>query len=98
MSAQEPLSIGSHGKAAYLLKESSKKKRSREEIEEVKAEEELLKKDKQGFLKEFKKLKGNQAGASAGTAPARQLNSLLGDLNMKGPDEYIEVGSKRKPV
>ena len=31
--------VGSHGKAAFLLKDSSKKKRSREEIEEVKAEE-----------------------------------------------------------
>ena len=98
MSAQETLSIGSHGKAAYLLKESSKKKRSREEIEEVKAEEELLKKDKQGFLKEFKKLKENQPAANAGTAPVKPPTKLLGDLNMKGPDEYIEVGNKRKPV
>ena len=53
----EHLSIGSHGKAAYLLKESSKKKRSREEIEEVKAEEELLKNDKQGSSKSSKSLR-----------------------------------------
>ena len=54
--------VGSHGEAAFLLKDSSKKKRSREEIEEVKAEEQLLKKDNQGFLKEFKKLKQNNTG------------------------------------
>ena len=59
---QDIICVGSHGKAAFLLKDSSKKKRSREEIEEVKAEEQLLKKDKQGFLKEFKKLKQNNPG------------------------------------
>jgi hypothetical protein len=56
--------VGSNGKAAFLLKESSKKKRSREELEEVKVEEELLKRDKQGFLREFKKMKENHPGGT----------------------------------
>jgi len=36
------VSIASKGKGAFLLKGSSKKKRSREEMEEVKQEEDLL--------------------------------------------------------
>ena len=38
--------LASMGKGAFLLKGSSKKKRSREEMEEVKQEEDLLEKDK----------------------------------------------------
>jgi len=38
--------LASKGKCAFLLKGSSKKKRSREEMEEVKQEEDLLDKDK----------------------------------------------------
>jgi hypothetical protein len=55
------------------LKESSKKKRSREEIEEVKVEEDLLKRDKQGFLREFKKLKEHHHGTSGGTIAQKPL-------------------------
>ena len=51
------INIASKGKGAFLLKGSSKKKRSREEMEEVKQEEELLNEDKQLFLRQFKKLK-----------------------------------------
>ena len=43
-----------------MLKGSSKKKRSRQEMEEVKYEEELLNEDKQAFLKLHKKLKQDQ--------------------------------------
>ena len=90
--------VGSHGKAAFLLKDSSKKKRSREEIEEVKAEEALLKKDKQGFLKTFKKLKENDPVTAMGDFANRSLSSLIGDMNMKGPEGYEEKGNKRKPI
>ena len=38
--------IAHHGRAAFLLKDSSKRKRTRPEMEEVKKEEEEFKKDK----------------------------------------------------
>ena len=50
-------SIPSKGTAAFMLKGSSKKKRSRVEMEEVKHEEDELNEDKQEFLKQYKKLK-----------------------------------------
>lgn len=53
-------SLASKGKAVHLLKGSSKKKRSRAEMEEVKQEEELLNSDKQKFLRQFKMLKAGQ--------------------------------------
>jgi hypothetical protein len=49
--------IGSKGKGAFLLKGSSKKKRSRQEMEEVKHEEEHLERDKQDFLRQVKMMK-----------------------------------------
>jgi hypothetical protein len=44
------ISIGGRGKAIHLLKTSSKHKRRREEIKDVKEEEDLLKQDKQKYL------------------------------------------------
>ena len=44
------LRIASKGKAAFMLKASSKKKRSRLEMEEVKHEEDALNDDKHFFL------------------------------------------------
>ncbi len=44
-----------------LLKESSKRKRTREELEEVKQEEEALRDDKHGFLRDVKRLKQEHA-------------------------------------
>ena len=49
--------LASTGKAAHLLKASSKKKRSRQEMEEVKQEEDMLNADKHRFLQHHKKLK-----------------------------------------
>ena len=49
------------------MKPSSKHKRKREEIEEVKDEEELLKRDKKNYLLEVKKLKKNNHSAMEGT-------------------------------
>ena len=40
-----------------MLKGSSKKKRSRQEMEEVKHEEDELNEDKHSFLRQYKKLK-----------------------------------------
>ena len=42
-----------------MLKPSSKKKRSRVEMEEVKHEEDQLNDDKHSFLRQFKKLKND---------------------------------------
>jgi hypothetical protein len=39
------------------MKPGSKKKRKKEEIEEVKLEEELLRKDRYTFLREYKAIK-----------------------------------------
>lgn len=49
--------LGGNGRASLLLKSSSKRKRTREELEEVKLEEGALKEDKHSFLQEYKKLK-----------------------------------------
>ena len=98
MIQKEGFSVGSHGKAVFLLKESSKKKRSRNEIEEVKEEELLLKHDKQGFLREFKKLKENNPGANFGQSASKSLAAQIGDMKMKGPEDHEEKGAKRKPT
>ena len=52
--------IETNGKSAFLLKGTSKRKRRRSQIEEVKEEEKLLKQDKQKLLKDYKRLKNNQ--------------------------------------
>ena len=53
--------INSHivhkGRTVSFLKDSSKRKRKRSEIEEVKVEELELKQDKNEFLKQFKRIK-----------------------------------------
>lgn len=49
------------GKAIHLLKSGSKKKRTRQEVEEVKDLEAQLKQDRQGFLKEVKSLRESQS-------------------------------------
>ena len=56
------------GRSAFLLKPSSKHKRKRNEMEEVKDEEELLKRDKQNYLLEVKKLKKNANSVMEGTS------------------------------
>ena len=45
------------GRSTALLKDSSKRKRKHQEMEEVKEEEEKLKINKQGYLKEFKRMR-----------------------------------------
>jgi predicted nucleic acid-binding Zn-ribbon protein len=43
------------------MKASSKRKRTKDELEEVKQEEDALNDDKQAFLQEFKRLKQEHA-------------------------------------
>jgi hypothetical protein len=50
-------SLDERGRAANLLKDSSKRKRIRTEMEDVKEEEKALKTNKQSFLQKFKRLK-----------------------------------------
>ena len=45
--------IGSKGKSVYLLKTDSKRKRSRQEIEEAKEEEKKFKDEKQDLIREL---------------------------------------------
>jgi hypothetical protein len=51
------LSLVENGRASLLMKTSSKRKRTKEEIEEVKQEEEAMRGDPQGYLMEVKLLK-----------------------------------------
>jgi len=55
------LSIVENGRASLLMKTSSKRKRTKEEIEEVKQEEEAMRGDPQGYLMEVKRLKQEHA-------------------------------------
>ena len=50
-----------NGRASLLMKSSSKRKRTRDELEEVKQEEEALKDDRHSFLQEMKRLKQEHA-------------------------------------
>ena len=50
-------SIGSKGKAVDMMKDSSKRKRTRKEMEDVKEFEQSLKEDRQQFLQQTKRLK-----------------------------------------
>ena len=53
--------IVENGRASNLMKSSTKRKRTRQELEEVKQEEEELKNDKQVFLQMVKRLKDEKA-------------------------------------
>jgi hypothetical protein len=46
-----------NGRASLLMKASSKRKRTRDELEEVKQEEEALKGDRHSFLVDYKRMK-----------------------------------------
>jgi hypothetical protein len=45
------------GRSVSLIKSASKRKRTRNELEEVKGDEKILREDKQQFLMEFKRLR-----------------------------------------
>jgi vacuolar-type H+-ATPase subunit I/STV1 len=50
-----------NGRASNLMKSSAKRKRTKEELEEVKQEEEALMEDKHSFLQQVKRLKEENA-------------------------------------
>ena len=83
----------SKGKGAFLLKGSSKKKRSRQEIEEVKNEEEELKQDKQQVLRAYKQFKlggGMPAERVAGDIRNEQILNNLFNMGVLDADgNYI---------
>jgi hypothetical protein len=49
--------LAESGRSANLMKASSKRKRTRKELDEVKDEEEELKEDKQAYLQAVKRLR-----------------------------------------
>ena len=49
--------LGSKGKSADMMKDSSKRKRTRAEMEEVREFEQSLKEDRQQFLQQAKRFK-----------------------------------------
>ncbi len=50
-----------NGRASLLMKTSSKRKRTKDELEEVKQEEDAMRSDVQGYLMEVKRLKQEHA-------------------------------------
>jgi hypothetical protein len=81
-----------NGRASNLMKSSTKRKRTREELEEVKQEEEELKTDKQVFLQMVKRLKDEKAALeeqvellSEQMMPPSANSSALGSKSMPGP-------------
>ena len=89
--------IASKGKAAYLLKGSSKKKRSRAEIEEVKQEEAMLSSNKQEFLRQYKMLKTNHNNDGEMQRNIEKNQLILNKLFEKGvidADGNIVAGKK----
>ena len=77
--------IVENGRASNLMKSSTKRKRTREELEEVKQEEEELKNDRQLFLEMVKRLKDEKAeleqqveALSEQITPQSALNSAQG--------------------
>ena len=67
-----------------MLKGSSKKKRSRAEMEEVKHEEDLLNDNKQEFLRQFKYLKDNHGEMQIDVNKARDNAGVLNKLHHQG--------------
>ena len=80
-----------NGRASNLMKSSTKRKRTREELEEVKQEEDMVKNDKQNFLQMVKRLKDEKAALeeqvdllSEQMMPQSANSSALGSKSMAG--------------
>ena len=67
-----------------MLKASSKKKRSRLEMEEVKHEEDALNDDKHFFLQQFKKLKQDHETLKGELDGHSKNTQILGKLHEQG--------------
>jgi predicted nuclease with TOPRIM domain len=64
-----------------LMKNSSKRKRTRDELEEVKQEEEALKEDRHQFLQEVKRLKQEHAEMMEALQAAAMQQHIRDDEN-----------------
>ena len=97
MHCRSLLQTASKGKAAYLLKGSSKKKRSRLEMEEVKHEEDQLNADKHLFLKQHKKLKQEHELLHQQLQGHKKNEETLNRLHAQGVIDEIgnPVGTKK---
>jgi signal transduction histidine kinase len=80
------------GRATALLKSSSKRKRNRSELEEVKEEEKMLKENKQEFLRVVKHLKNNFQEAEAERIVYQSDHDVVENLMRDG---YIDVHGNR---
>jgi hypothetical protein len=67
-----------------MLKGSSKKKRSRAEMEEVKHEEDLLNDNKQEFLRQFKYFNSNHNDIGIDVNKAKDHVGILNKLHHQG--------------
>jgi hypothetical protein len=73
--------IEQKGRAAHLLKGDSKKKRSLEELEEVKSEESELHVNRQGYLRNVKQMKRNYIELEREVERHRHNEALLNQLH-----------------
>ena len=76
-----------------MLKASSKKKRSRKEMEEVKHEEDELNEDKHSFLRQYKKLKNEHEMLKVENDGHSKNSHLLNKLHEDGI-----IDAKGKPI
>ena len=76
--------IGSKGKAADMMKDSSKRKRTRKEMEEVKEFEQSLKEDRQQFLQDTKRLKQERDQMQEQIIELSQVAEMAGQMFSQG--------------
>jgi predicted nuclease with TOPRIM domain len=67
-----------------LLKGDSKKKRSHEELEEVKSEESMLQENRQDYLRNVKQMKRNYFESEKEVERHRQNEEILNQLHQEG--------------
>jgi predicted nuclease with TOPRIM domain len=85
------------GRAAHLLKVDSKKKRSFEELEEVKGEESQLQLNRQDYLRNVKKMKYDYSELEKEIERHRHNKTILNQLHQEGViDESGNVLIMRK--
>ena len=67
-----------------MLKGDSKKKRSHEELEEVKSEESMLQENRQDYLRNVKQMKRNYFESEKEVERHRQNEEILNQLHQEG--------------
>jgi hypothetical protein len=77
-------SLAHKGKSAYLIKDSSSRKRKFKELEEVKQEESELKENKQAFLAQYKMLKESNASLLEKVDNMHHYETILDSLYKSG--------------